>query len=124
MSKSRTPRIFDEIAGIIIENLSLNERVTIANLKDDQIEFINKPLAEYIQSKSKQWAVKQGEQDSREAEAIVKEIWNRLRENTQAANFKKVIMKKSLKSIMHLLGILFALPLCCTADKLRVDGVN
>jgi ribosomal protein S13 len=89
MSKNRTPGIVDEIADQIIEDLSLNERVTIANLEDDQVEFINQLLAEYIQSKLKQWAAKYGEPDTWEAEAIIKEIWNRLRESHRLRIVKK-----------------------------------
>ena len=81
MSKNHSPTIVDEIADQIIEDLSLNERVTMANLEDDQIEFINKLLAEYIQSKTKQLATKHADPDTLEAEAIIKEIWNRLRES-------------------------------------------
>ena len=81
VSKKHTPSIIDEIADQIIEDLSLNERVTMANLEDDQIEFINKLLAEYIQSKTKQLATKHADPDTLEAEAIIKEIWNRLRES-------------------------------------------
>jgi hypothetical protein len=80
MSENRAPTTVDEVADQIIKDLSLNERVTMANLEDDQIAFINKLLAEYIRNKSKKWAAKQGEPDTWEAEAIVKEIWNRLRE--------------------------------------------
>lgn len=80
MSENPTPTTVDEIADQVIDDLSLNERVTMANLEDDQIAFINKLLTEYIRSKSKKWAAKQREPDTWEPEAIVKEIWNRLRE--------------------------------------------
>lgn len=89
MSKNRTPSIVDDIADQIIEALSLNERVTMANLEDDQIEFINKLLAEYIQTKTKQWAAKQADPYTRETEAIIKEIWNRLRETHRLRIVKK-----------------------------------
>jgi ribosomal protein S13 len=89
VSKNHTPSIVNEIADQIIADLSLDERVTMANLEDDQIEFINKLLAEYIQSKTKQWAAKQADPDTLEAEAIVKEIWNRLRETHRLRIVKK-----------------------------------
>jgi hypothetical protein len=77
-AKNNIPKTVDEIAGQIIDDLSLEDRVTMANLEDDQIEFINKLMADYIQSKLKEWSVKQEETDLTEPEAIVKEIWNRL----------------------------------------------
>ena len=89
MSKNHTPSIVDEIADQIIEDLSLDERVTMANLEDDQIKFINKLLAEYIQVKTKKWAAKQADPDPLEAEAIVKKIWNRLRETHRLRIVKK-----------------------------------
>ncbi len=52
----------------------------MANLEDDQIEFINKLMADYIQNKLNEWSIKQEEMDLTEPEAIVKEVWNRLRE--------------------------------------------
>jgi polyhydroxyalkanoate synthesis regulator phasin len=52
----------------------------MANLEDDQIEFINKLIADYIQTKLNESLIKKGEMDLTEPEAIVKEVWNRLRE--------------------------------------------
>ena len=89
MSENRAFSTVNEIADQVINDLSLNERVTMANLEDDQIAFINKLLSDYIQSKLKQLAAKQGEADPREAEAIIKEIWNRLRETHRLRIVKK-----------------------------------
>jgi hypothetical protein len=89
MSKNRAPTTVNEIADQVINDLSLNERVTMANLEDDQIAFINKLLAEYIRGKSKKWALKHGEPDTLEAKAIIKEIWNRLRETHRLRIVKK-----------------------------------
>ena len=89
MSENRAFTTVNEIADQVINDLSLNERVTMANLEDDQIEFINKLLSDYIQSKLKQLAAKQGEAEPREAEAIIKEIWNRLRETHRLRIVKK-----------------------------------
>jgi hypothetical protein len=69
-----------EIVDLVIDDLSLEERVTISKLEDDQIEFINKLLAGYIQNKLEERSIKQTETDLTEPEAIVKEVWNRLRE--------------------------------------------
>jgi ribosomal protein S13 len=89
VTKNPTPSIIDEIADQIIEDLSLNERVTMANLEDDQIKFINKLLAEYIQVKTKKWAAKKPNPDTLEAEAIIKEIWKRLQESHRLRIVKK-----------------------------------
>ncbi len=69
-----------EIVDQVIDDLSLEDRVTMANFEDDQIEFINKLLADYIQNKLNERSNKQEETDLTEPEAIVKEVWNRLRE--------------------------------------------
>ena len=89
MSENRAFSTVNEISDQVINDLSLNERVTMANLEDDQIAFINKLLSDYIQSKLKQLAAKQGEADPREAEAIIKEIWNRLRKTHMLRIVKK-----------------------------------
>jgi hypothetical protein len=52
----------------------------MANLEADQIEFINKLIADYIQNKLNEWSVKQEAADLTEPEAIVKEIWSRMRQ--------------------------------------------
>jgi hypothetical protein len=69
-----------EIVDQVIDDLSLKDRVTMANLEDDQIEFINKLMTDYIQSKLDERPIKQKETDLTELEAIVKEVWNRLKE--------------------------------------------
>jgi ribosomal protein S13 len=69
-----------EIVDQVIDDLSLEDRVIMANLEDDQIEFINKLIADYIQTKLNESLIKKGEMDLTEPEAIVKEVWNRLRE--------------------------------------------
>jgi hypothetical protein len=80
MSEDPIPPIVDEIVNQVIDDLSLEDRVTMANLEDDEIEFINKLIAEYIQSKLNERSVDQEETDLTEPEAIVRQIWNRLRE--------------------------------------------
>ena len=79
-TSNNNPKTVAEIVDQIIDDLSLKDRVTMANLEDDQIEFINKLIADYIQSKLNERSIKQKETDLREPEAIVKEIWNSLRE--------------------------------------------
>jgi hypothetical protein len=69
-----------EIVDQVIDDLSLEDRVTMANLEDDQIEFINKLIANYIQGKLNERSIKQKETDLTESEAIVKEVWQRLKE--------------------------------------------
>ena len=74
-------KAFDEIVDQVIDDLSLEDRVTMANLEDDQIEFINQVMTEYIESKLIEWPVEQGEMDIAEPSTIINEIWNRLRES-------------------------------------------
>jgi hypothetical protein len=70
----------DEIVGQVIDDLSLKDRLTIANLGKDQLEFINILMVDYIQDKLKERSVKHEEMDLTEPETIVREVWNRLRE--------------------------------------------
>jgi hypothetical protein len=79
-TKNNIPKSVAEIVDQVIDDLSLEDRVTMANLEDDQIEFINKLIADYIQTKLNERSIKQKEEDLTEPEAIVKEVWNRLRE--------------------------------------------
>ncbi len=44
-AKNNIPRTVAEIVDRVIDELSLEDRVTMANLEDDQIEFINKLMA-------------------------------------------------------------------------------
>ncbi len=79
-SKNDIPDAVAEIVDQVIDDLSLEDRVTMANLEADQIEFINKLMADYIQNKLNERSNKQKGKDLTEPEAIVKEVWNRLRE--------------------------------------------
>jgi hypothetical protein len=74
------PKKVLEIADQIIDDLSLKDRVTMANLEDDQIEFINALMTHYIQNNLDELSIKMEETDLIEPEAIVKEVWNRLKE--------------------------------------------
>ncbi len=78
-TKNNIPKTVDEIVNQIIDDLSLKDRVTMANLEDDQIEFINTLMTDYIQTKLEEWSVEQEETDLTETETIINEIWNRLR---------------------------------------------
>ncbi len=80
-TKNNISKAIDEIVNQVIGDLSLENRVTLANLEDDQIEFINKVVADYIQNKLNEQSIEQEETDIAEPEAIVKEVWNRLRES-------------------------------------------
>ncbi len=73
------PKTIAEIVDQVIDDLSLKDRVTMANLEDDQIEFINTLMTDYIQTKLEEWSVEQEETDLTETETIINEIWNRLR---------------------------------------------
>ena len=68
-----------EIVDQVIDDLSLEDRVTMANLEDDQIEFVNILIGDYIQNKLDEQSIKQKESDLTEPEAIVKEVWKRLK---------------------------------------------
>ena len=69
-----------EIVEQVIDDLSLEDRVTMASLEDDQIEFINELLVDYIHNKLNERFIKQKEAELTEPEAIVKEVWRRSRE--------------------------------------------
>ncbi len=79
-TNNNIPKTVAEIVDQIIDELSLEDRVTMANLEDDQIEFINQLITRYIQNKLNERSIEQEETDLTEPETIVKEIWNRLRE--------------------------------------------
>ena len=68
-----------EIVNQIIDDLPLEDRVTISKLEEDQIEFINNLIANYIQNKLEEHSLKQDEADLTEPDSIVKEVLNRLR---------------------------------------------
>jgi hypothetical protein len=78
-TNNNIPDAVAEIVNQVIDDLSLEDRVAIANLEDDQIEFINKLLVGYIQNKLSELSIRQNDEDLTEPEAIVKEVWNRLR---------------------------------------------
>ncbi len=78
-TNNNIPKTVDEIVDQVIDDLSLEDRVTMAHLEDDQIEFINMLMVDYIQDKLKERPVKHEETDPTEPEAIIKEVWNRLR---------------------------------------------
>lgn len=80
MSDNYTPTTVDEIVDQVIDDLSLEEKVKVANLGNDDISIINALMTDYIQSKLNEWSIQQDETDLTEPEAIVKEIWKRLRE--------------------------------------------
>ena len=46
--KQMNPRAIDEIVNQVIDEFSLEEKVKVANLEDDEIEFINKLITNYI----------------------------------------------------------------------------
>jgi homoaconitase/3-isopropylmalate dehydratase large subunit len=66
------PKTVDEMVGQVIDELSLEDRVTMANLEDDQIEFINKLIADYIMNKLNERSLKQKEADLTEPEHVSK----------------------------------------------------
>jgi hypothetical protein len=78
-TKNNISKTVAEIVDQVVDDLSLEDRVTMANLEDDQIEFINQLLADYIQNKLNERSIKQKETDLTEPETIVKEVWNRLK---------------------------------------------
>ena len=53
-------KAIDEIVDQVIDDLSLRDRVTMANLDEDQIEIINTLMTDYIQTKLKEWSVEPG----------------------------------------------------------------
>ena len=64
-----------EIVDQVIDDLSLKDRVTMANLEDDDIAIINTLMMDYIQSKLNEWSIQHEEADLTEPQTIIKEIW-------------------------------------------------
>ena len=89
-SKNNIPGLASEIADQVINELSLEDRVRMANLDESQISKTNQLLILYIEGKLKILSSRQetngiyeiplDEIDSIEATLIVNEIWKRLRE--------------------------------------------
>ena len=77
---NNTPESVNEIVDQVIDDLSLKDRVTMANLEDDDITIINTLMTDYIQSKLNDWSIQHDETDLTEPKTIIKEIWKRLRE--------------------------------------------
>ena len=79
-AKNNIPELVTEIADHVINELSFEDRVRIAKLKDDEIAIINTLMTDYIQSKLHEWSIQHEEPDLTKPETIIKEIWKRLRE--------------------------------------------
>ena len=89
-SKNRIPKLVVEIADHVINEMSLKDRITMANLDEGQISKTNQLMTLYIEAKLKKHFSKQemngiyeirlDKIDSNEATLIVNEIWKRLRE--------------------------------------------
>ena len=89
-SKNNISGLVAEIADQIINEMSLKDRIKMANLDESQISKTNQLLILYIEGKLKILSSRQetngiyeiplDEIDSIEATLIVNEIWNRLRE--------------------------------------------
>ena len=89
-SKNNISGLVAEIADQIINEMSLKDRIKMANLDESQIFKTNQLLILYIEGKLKILSSRQetngiyeiplDEIDSTEATLIVNEIWKRLRE--------------------------------------------
>jgi len=89
-SKNNISGLVAEIADQIINEMSLKDRIKMANLDESQISKTNQLLILYIEGKLKILSSKQetngiyeiplDEIESTEATLIVNEIWKRLRE--------------------------------------------
>ena len=89
-SKNNISGLVAEIADQIINEMSLKDRIKMANLDESQISKTNQLLILYIEGKLKILSSRQetngiyeiplDEIDSIEATLIVNEIWKRLRE--------------------------------------------
>jgi len=84
----RLPATVDEAVKEMLSEMSLEDRVTMANLEDGQIHLLGNLLNEYLRSKLMQWTVNQqlfedckarsenpDLDDVGAAQVIVKEIW-------------------------------------------------
>jgi hypothetical protein len=89
----RLPHTVDEAVEEILSEISLEDRVTMANLRDDQIHLLDSLLNEYLRSKLLQWVLnrqlfeeckaRSDNPDLNElgaAQLIVTEIWNQVRQ--------------------------------------------
>ena len=89
-SKNNISRLVAEIADQIINEMSIKDRIKMANLDESQISKTNQLLILFIEGKLKILSSRQetngiyeiplDEIDSTEATLIVNEIWKRLRE--------------------------------------------
>ena len=83
----------DEAVHQIMSGMSLRDRTTMANMKEEQLEILQFTLGLYIKNKLDEWAVSEelmkscmalseDENSSREdaSTVIMKELWKRLRE--------------------------------------------
>ena len=73
------PESVEEIVDQVISELSLEDRLNIANLEDREISIINTLMTDYIQSKLNEWSIKHAKANLAEPETVVKEIWIKLR---------------------------------------------
>ena len=64
------PESLAKIVDQVIGELSLEDRATIANLEEDDIEIINTLMTDYIQSKLSEWSIQYKEADLTEPETI------------------------------------------------------
>ena len=76
-TNNNIPEIVAEIVDQVIDDLSLKDRVKLANIEESEIAIIM--MTDYIQCKLNKWSFQHEETDLIEPEVIVKEICNRLR---------------------------------------------
>ena len=59
--------------------MTLQDKVNITNLSEDNIQILEAVMRKYLESKNNQLTEKDLSDDTEEANAILREIWKRLK---------------------------------------------
>lgn len=64
----------------LLDKMPLEDRVNIANLSDDDIHVLESIMCKHLKSRYSQLSMEESMEDTEEAQAILKEVWKRLKE--------------------------------------------
>ena len=74
------PKLIDALITELLEKLPLEDRVNIANLPENQIHILESIMGKYLRHKYKWLSQDELLDDEKEAKAILREVWKRLKE--------------------------------------------
>ena len=80
MPNKPDPDIIDAFITELLDKMSLEDKVVVANFSEDDIHVLGSILIEDLKLKYYQLSKKELLDDEEEAEAILREVWKRLRE--------------------------------------------